>query len=266
MSAADEGRINFDDLPLRALKQFIEDTVELNPQVANIQSPGAGTGATVTPSIPEAAESAMPYPNHLGGAALVVPTWYSAQGGNPSGTGNLGSPGREQWYCNRWIAPRDMDVDRASTIINCANGLNANSKLAVGLWDSLGTTRLTKCVFKHVNSDLGAGGGVNVLVTFSLEDVVGLVAGTTYVFGMGLKAGASNGINQWLQNQSHAVISDLIIVANGGNVATDADEIRYRLDFLVEYTADPGGAPASLAASVNGATSADARNFWLWKS
>lgn len=272
-------RVEFDSLPLRKLKDFLEDNMILDAK--NSLMPGTFIGDTfnfddlltnqnfidLINSIAGGGggfgDHAMSWPNFLGENAIETPTWATAWGGNPANIQNYNHQAWENYHFTRWICPRDMTVSKASTFANAPPGANANSNIWLGLYSETMATRHAQFTPKHVNSDLGLG-GTNELITVDLTASFDLVAGTTYCTVMGLDANGSNFPSFHTIPFNHSFVNDFITILNGGNPATDADQQRWYVHGNFVPSADQNGNPSDwTAVALASAGSADAPYWWF---
>lgn len=241
-----EADIEFDSLPLRKLRDFMENDLILDG-VTNI-SPGSADpdkffGAPITTFVSSPAGSGShrrDYPN-LETNDFVVPTYPGFGSANLST--NLASGANVSRIQGvRFVAARDLTVAEIHIFMRRTGAENANDKTDAGLYNNDGSSLLGSSGMKLISTDLGCGTATWKYVTYTLTAPVSLTGGLVYV------AAIQFFHDQVAQHEiicgtSHlSVLSDAIITANGGAVATSADVAKWSLSFSANQGAVCGGA------------------------
>jgi len=238
-----EKAIEFDSLPLRKLKDWLEGDLLLDPNT-NIYPGIADPDEFFPDPLPEGGSTAAqgggshlrPYPN-LATNDFMVPTWPAGALTTSQAIGGAGAV--SQLYVVRFVAARDLTVTSILLMMTRTAAENAtNDKFAVGLYNNAGTSLLGSSPNKLISTDLGVGTSGHYPASFVLSAATALTAGVVYTFALNVHSSATAGIAALAGATSHGSTNEAIIRKNGGTITVDAD-IRL---WSVSYSENAGAA------------------------
>lgn len=163
MSAQDEGKVPFDDLPKRQLKEFIEDVVDLNPGVAlNAAIPPGLLVNTPTPTA--STNDADRLFLREEGICVPSPKFHSS---------GIKTANADDVLFIRFVAREN--VTTSGVLVANLQDPTGTSKIDVGIYEATGTTLLTS------SGPVAHAGVGSEFAPYTFTSPLVLSAGTEYV-------------------------------------------------------------------------------------
>lgn len=251
-----EKLIEFDSLPLRKLKDWLEDDLVLDPNTNLV--PGVADPEVLFPEDdwpPEGGATdaegggthLRPIPNIATNDFLVptYPGWGTPTGSFDFNTGGDATVSR--MLAVRCVAARTLTVSKIRYLMVRTAAEGANDKFDAGVYNNAGTSLLGSSGGKLINTDLGVGTAPSYYVaTFTMQTPFVIEAGLVYVFALQGWKGTSASISVLAASGHLSNFSNALVRFNGGTVGVFADEAKYWTSLrLVQNTAS-GGTPQTV--------------------